>query len=66
MFQTNSLRFRVAFYYALFGAGLSILLSGVVFRSLISLDIAVLSLSKRRHGHHASMIFRRAWTDSLR
>jgi signal transduction histidine kinase len=31
MFQTNSLRFRVAFYYALFGAGLSILLSGVVY-----------------------------------
>jgi signal transduction histidine kinase len=28
MFQTNSLRFRVAFYYALFGAGLSIFLSG--------------------------------------
>jgi signal transduction histidine kinase len=28
MFKTNSLRFRVAFYYALFGAGLSILLSG--------------------------------------
>ena len=31
MFQTNSLRFRVAFYYALFGAGLSILLSGGVY-----------------------------------
>lgn len=31
MFQTNSLRFRVALYYALFGAGLSILLSGAVF-----------------------------------
>jgi len=28
MFQTNSLRFRVAFYYALFGAGLSVFLSG--------------------------------------
>ena len=28
MFQSNSLRFRVAFYYALFGAGLSIFLSG--------------------------------------
>jgi signal transduction histidine kinase len=31
MFQTNSLRFRVAFYYALFGAGLSIFLSSVVY-----------------------------------
>jgi methyl-accepting chemotaxis protein len=31
MFQTNSLRFRVAFYYALFGAGLSILLSSGVY-----------------------------------
>jgi signal transduction histidine kinase len=31
MFQTNSLRFRVAFYYALFGAGLSIFLSGGFF-----------------------------------
>ncbi|MBU0623053.1 MAG: HAMP domain-containing histidine kinase [Gammaproteobacteria bacterium] len=31
MFQTNSLRFRVAFYYALFGAGLSIMLSGGVY-----------------------------------
>ncbi|MBI4809063.1 MAG: HAMP domain-containing histidine kinase [Nitrosomonadales bacterium] len=31
MFQTSSLRFRVAFYYALFGAGLSILLSGGVY-----------------------------------
>lgn len=27
MFQTNSLRFRVAFFYAIFGAGLSILLA---------------------------------------
>lgn len=27
MFQTNSLRFRVAFFYALFGAGLSVVLS---------------------------------------
>jgi signal transduction histidine kinase len=31
MFQSNSLRSRVAFYYALFGAGLSILLSGGVY-----------------------------------
>lgn len=31
MFRTNSLRFRVAFYYALFGAGLSVLLSGGVY-----------------------------------
>jgi len=31
MLQTNSLRFRVAFFYALFGAGLSILLSGGFF-----------------------------------
>ncbi|MBI5005656.1 MAG: HAMP domain-containing histidine kinase [Nitrosomonadales bacterium] len=31
MFQTSSLRFRVAFYYALFGAGLSVLLSGGVY-----------------------------------
>jgi signal transduction histidine kinase len=31
MLQVNSLRFRVAFYYALFGAGLSILLSGGFF-----------------------------------
>jgi len=31
MFQTNSLRFRVALYYALFGAGLSIFLSGGFF-----------------------------------
>jgi signal transduction histidine kinase len=31
MLQINSLRFRVAFFYALFGAGLSILLSGVIF-----------------------------------
>jgi signal transduction histidine kinase len=31
MLKTNSLRSRVAFYYALFGAGLSILLSGFFF-----------------------------------
>lgn len=31
MLQINSLRFRVAFYYALFGAGLSIFLSGGFF-----------------------------------
>ncbi len=31
MFPISSLRFRVAFFYALFGAGLSILLSGGVF-----------------------------------
>lgn len=31
MLQTNSLRFRVAYFYAVFGAGLSILLSGWVF-----------------------------------
>lgn len=31
MFQTSSLRFRVAFYYALFGAGLSVLLSSGVY-----------------------------------
>ena len=31
MFQINSLRFRVAIYYAIFGAGLSILLSGSIF-----------------------------------
>src|SRR5512143_445826 len=31
MLQTNSLRFRVALFYALFGAGLSILLSVAVF-----------------------------------
>lgn len=31
MFRTNSLRFRVALFYALFGAGLSILLSAAVF-----------------------------------
>ncbi|MDO8989961.1 MAG: HAMP domain-containing sensor histidine kinase [Sideroxyarcus sp.] len=31
MFQTNSLRFKVAFFYALFGAGLSIILSAGVF-----------------------------------
>jgi len=31
MLQTNSLRFRVALFYALFGAGLSILLSAAVF-----------------------------------
>jgi signal transduction histidine kinase len=31
MLQTNSLRFRVAFYYAMFGAGLSIFLSGGFF-----------------------------------
>lgn len=34
MFQFNSLRFRVAFFYALFGAGLSILLSWGVFLSV--------------------------------
>jgi signal transduction histidine kinase len=34
MFQTNSLRFRVAVFYALFGAGLSILLSSWVFLSV--------------------------------
>jgi signal transduction histidine kinase len=34
MFQTNSLRFRVALFYALFGAGLSILLSGAVFMAV--------------------------------
>jgi signal transduction histidine kinase len=31
MLQTNSLRFRVALYYAIFGAGLSIVLSAAVF-----------------------------------
>ncbi len=31
MLQTNSLRFRVAVFYAVFGAGISILLSGGVF-----------------------------------
>lgn len=31
MFKTNSLRFRVAFFYALFGAGLSVLLSAGVY-----------------------------------
>src|SRR5512135_2392822 len=31
MFRTSSLRFRVALFYALFGAGLSILLSAAVF-----------------------------------
>lgn len=31
MFRTNSLRFRVAAFYALFGAGLSVLLSAAVF-----------------------------------
>ncbi len=34
MFQFNSLRFRVAFFYALFGAGLSLLLSWGVFLSV--------------------------------
>jgi signal transduction histidine kinase len=38
MFQTNSLRFRVAFYYALFGAGLSILLSGGFFLAVQQAD----------------------------
>ncbi len=31
MLQTNSLRFRVALFYALFGAGLSVILSAAVF-----------------------------------
>ena len=34
MFQTNSLRFRVALFYALFGAGLSILLSALAFMTV--------------------------------
>ncbi|MBU1424491.1 MAG: HAMP domain-containing histidine kinase [Gammaproteobacteria bacterium] len=34
MFPTNSLRYRVAFYYALFGAGLSILLSTGVYLTI--------------------------------
>ncbi len=64
MFQLNSLRFRVAFFYALFGAGLSILLSAAVFLAVQQIGHRLMDESLRaelddtveRHAHNPSFI----------
>jgi signal transduction histidine kinase len=59
MFKTNSLRFRVAFFYALFGAGLSILLSGGFYLAVqqVSLRIMDQILLAELNEHASEAVF---------
>ena len=68
MRQTNSLRYRVAFYYALFGAGLSILFSTAVYLSIQEIGHRLMDqmLVGETFEHASEQVFEPPNTTSIR
>jgi signal transduction histidine kinase len=68
MFQTNSLRFRVAFFYALFGAGLSVLLSFGVYLAVQEIGHRVMDqmLLAEMYEHASEPVFTSPNTASIK
>lgn len=68
MFQTNSLRFRVAFFYAIFGAGLSIMLAAGAYLTVEHIGHQLMdeALHEELNKHASESVFVEPNTVSIR